>query len=83
MSVNDNSHAHTIANVTNLQSTLDGKVPTTRTVNGKALSSNITLSASDVSAYSKSDIDSFVFITTADIDEICNATIQSASEVSF
>lgn len=83
VSVNDNSHAHTIANVTNLQSTLDGKVPTTRTVNGKALSSNITLSASDVSAYSKSDIDSFVFITTADIDEICNATIQSASEVSF
>lgn len=83
VSVNDNSHAHTIANVTNLQTTLDGKVPTTRTVNGKSLSSNITLSASDVSAYSKSDIDSFVFITTADIDEICNATIQSASEVSF
>lgn len=29
---------------------LSGKVPTSRTVNGKALSSNITLSASDVSA---------------------------------
>lgn len=32
-------------------------VPNTRTVNGKALSSNITLSASDVSAYSKTEID--------------------------
>lgn len=32
-------------------------VPNTRTVNGKALSSDITLSASDVSAYSKTEID--------------------------
>lgn len=29
---------------------LDGKVPTSRTINGKALTANITLSASDVSA---------------------------------
>lgn len=50
VSVVDNSHNHTIANVTNLQSTLDSKVPNTRTVNGKALSGNITLSAADVSA---------------------------------
>lgn len=34
----------------NVQTQLNGKVPTTRTVNGKALSSNITLSASDVGA---------------------------------
>lgn len=33
-----------------VQTQIDGKVPTSRTVNGKALSSNITLSASDVSA---------------------------------
>lgn len=33
-----------------VNSALSGKVPTTRTVNGKALSSNITLSASDVGA---------------------------------
>lgn len=33
-----------------INSALEGKVPTTRTVNGKALSSNITLSASDVGA---------------------------------
>lgn len=46
----DLSHAHSISNVTNLQSSLDAKVPTSRTVNGKALSANITLSASDVKA---------------------------------
>lgn len=33
-----------------IQTQLNGKVPTTRTVNSKALSSNITLSAADVSA---------------------------------
>lgn len=37
-------------NGTDLQSTLDSKVPSTRTVNGKALNANITLSASDVGA---------------------------------
>ena len=44
------THTHAITEVTNLQSTLNAKVPTTRTVNGKALSSDITLSASDVGA---------------------------------
>lgn len=33
-----------------VQSDIDSKVPSTRTINGKALSSNITLSASDVGA---------------------------------
>lgn len=46
----DSSHTHSISNVTNLQSSLDAKVPTSRTVNGKALSSNISLTASDVGA---------------------------------
>lgn len=48
--VADDSHNHTIANVDNLQTTLDGKVPTARTVTagngltgGGALSGNITL----------------------------------------
>ena len=35
---------------TSVQSNIDSKVPNTRTVNGKALSTNITLSASDVGA---------------------------------
>ena len=47
----DHVYANNInLNGTDLQSTLDSKVPSTRTVNGKALSANITLSASDVGA---------------------------------
>ena len=44
------AHSHAISDITNLQTTLNGKVPTSRTVNGKALSSNITLTASDIGA---------------------------------
>lgn len=76
VSVNDDSHNHIISNVDGLQSSLDAKVPTSRTVNGKALSSDITLSASDVSAYSKTEIDAMEFITIADIDTICGTSIQ-------
>ena len=50
ITINDDSHNHTIANIDTLQDTLDTKVPTSRTVNGKALSADITLSASDVGA---------------------------------
>ena len=38
----------------NIQTQLDGKVPTSRTINGKALSADITLSASDVGAAASS-----------------------------
>lgn len=41
-------HTHEIADVTDLQSALDAKVPTTRTVNGKALSTNVTLAGGDI-----------------------------------
>ena len=50
ITVNDDSHNHTIANVDGLQSALDGKVPTSRTVNGHALTGNIALDADDVGA---------------------------------
>lgn len=40
----------------NLQSYLDAKVPTSRKINGKALTSDIVLSASDVGALPSSDI---------------------------
>lgn len=53
----NDSHTHAISDVTNLQGSLDAKVPTTRTINSKALSSNITLSASDVGAYTKTEVD--------------------------
>lgn len=70
----NSSHTHTIANVTNLQSSLDAKVPTSRTVNGKVLSSNITLSASDVSAYSKSEIDSKLSTVNTSITNITSGS---------
>lgn len=50
----NSSHTHPISNITNLQSSLDTKVPTSRTVNGKSLTGNITLSASDVGAAASS-----------------------------
>ena len=70
----------------NVQTQLNAKVPTSRTINSKALSSNITLSASDVGAYSKTEIDNMEFVTVDDIDTICGAAIQVASlsnEVTF
>ena len=67
----DAFHTHSISNVTNLQTSLDTKVPTSRNINGKALTTDITLSASDVDAYSKIEIDSMEFITVDDIDAIC------------
>ena len=39
-----------------IQSNIDNKVPTSRTVNGKALTGNITLSASDVGALPSSTV---------------------------
>jgi hypothetical protein len=73
--------------VTNLPFVDDTKVPTFRKINGKALSADITLSAADVGAYTKSEINNIEFITVADIDTICGTIIQdtssSASEVTF
>ena len=46
----NSAHTHAISDITNLQTTLDAKVPDSRTINGMALSNNITLSASDVGA---------------------------------
>lgn len=41
-------HTHKIADVTDLQTALDAKVPTTRTVNGKALSDNVVVGGEDI-----------------------------------
>lgn len=41
------------------------------------------VTASQVGAYSKTEIDNMEFITTADIDAICGTTIQFAREVMF
>jgi hypothetical protein len=64
----DSVHTHTISNVTNLQTTLDGKVPTSRTINNKALTSNITLSASDVDAAPSSHNHNDIYYTETEVD---------------
>lgn len=56
----DEGHVHSIGNVTNLQSSLDAKVPTTRTINKKPLSADVTLSASDVGAATTANVTSEV-----------------------
>lgn len=70
----DSTHTHTIANVTNLQTTLDSKVPTSRTVNNKPLSANVTLSASDVGAEDKGTVSAHNTSTSAhnDIRDLVN-----------
>lgn len=61
-----------------IQTQLNSKVPTSRTINGKALSSNVTISAADLSVYTKAEIDSMELITVADIDAICGSSIMAA-----
>lgn len=79
------SHSHAISDVTNLQDTLDGKVPNTRTINGKELITNISLSASDVGAansshthddryYTETEIDTKVSTIDTSITKIVNGT---------
>lgn len=51
-----------------IQTQLDGKVPTSRTVNGKALSSNITLSANDVGAAKSSHNHDTRYYTESEMD---------------
>lgn len=85
----DANHSHSISDVSNLQSTLDAKVPSSRTVNGKALSSNITLSASDVGAaasshthddryYTESEVNTKISDLTFGLQEYVNAFGENA-----
>lgn len=71
VTVNDNSHGHTIENVNGLQSALNEKAPTTHSHNDLY--------------YQKSEFNDISFVTVDDIDTICGQAIQvaSASEVTF
>lgn len=62
------THSHAISEVTNLQSTLDTKVPTSRTINSKPLTANVTLSASDVGAAPASHDHNDLYYTETEID---------------
>ena len=113
ITVNDDSHNHTIANVDGLQTALNeksdsdhthtvdsslsssstnpvqnkvintalaGKVPTSRTVNGKALSANITLSASDVGADAEGSADAALTEAKSYTDTKVSALVNGAPE---
>lgn len=83
----DVEHMHEISDVTNLQSSLDEKVSTSRTINGKVLSGDITLYASDVGAaslnhthdemyYTEQEIDAKISVLNTSIDNIVGGTIK-------
>ena len=57
----------TLSDQTDLDTALGGKVPTTRTVNSKALSSDISLTASDVGAATMTDITYETLNTNGDV----------------
>lgn len=64
-----------------LQTALNAKVPTSRTINGKALSADITLSASDVGAAASSHSHNDKYYTESEIDAKFDAIIgEGASE---
>lgn len=82
----DASHTHAVDNALSSTSTnpvqnkvvnsaLAGKVPTTRTVNGKVLSSNITLSASDVGADASGSASSALTSARAYTDQKIDALV--------
>lgn len=80
ITVNDDSHNHVIGNIDGLQSTLDGKVPTSRTINGKALTANVSLSASDVGADSKGSADAALSSAKTYANQVKNDLLNGAGE---
>ena len=62
----NNEHTHTINEIDDLQSSLDAKVPNTRTINGKLLSEDIILSASDIGLDDAIDFSSYATIEYVD-----------------
>lgn len=113
ITINDDSHNHTIANVDGLQTALDGKsdsdhthtidsslsssstnpvqnkvinsalsgkVPTSRTINGKSLLANISLSASDVGADTEGSADTALAEAKSYTDTKVSALVNGAPE---
>lgn len=60
-----------------VKSALDEKVPTSRTVNGKALSSNVSLTASDVDAATSDHTHDGLYYTESEVDSKLNEKADS------
>lgn len=85
-------HKHEIADVTNLQSNLDAKVPNTRTVNGKALSANVVIGGADIVVGGEGDyaedtvqeaIDALKTAVNGKVDTNTTYTFANGSDGSF
>ena len=85
-------HTHEIADVTDLQSALDAKVPTTRTVNGKALSDNVVIGGGDIVVGGEGDysegtvqdaIDAIASALEGKVDTNTTYTFANGSDGSF
>lgn len=89
-----NPHGTKIADISSLQSTLDAKVPSTRKVNGKALSADITLAKGDVgldnvdntsdadkSVKSAESANTIVAVTTSGTGTAYEATVPGITEL--
>lgn len=63
ISVSDNEHTHNIVDINGLQTSLNNLVPKTRTINNKALSANISLTAADVGASPTNHTHSYLPLT--------------------
>lgn len=64
----EKDHKHISTDITDLDTKLDAKVPTTRTVNGKALSANISLTYSDVGASQSGHAHDERYYTETEVD---------------
>lgn len=81
MHVQDDSHNHTISNIDDLQDILDEKVPVSRTINGKGLYTNITLTASDINADPKGSAEDAVLESKEYTDNKIAELVGQAPEV--
>lgn len=81
ISINDNSHNHTVNNITNLQTLLDEKVPATRKINGKSLISDITLTAADIKAENYGASDAMLAVAKKYTDDSIATLVGTAPEV--
>ena len=63
------THNHAISDIPNLQSSLDEKVSVNRTINGKSLTMDISLSASDVGAATEAHNHNDVYYTETEVEE--------------
>ena len=81
MHVQDDSHNHTISNIDDLQDILDEKVPVSRTINGKGLHTNITLTASDINADPKGSAEDAVLESKEYTDNKIAELVGQAPEV--